>query len=172
MSRVITFSRKFPSYHRRAGEPTYFVQQIWNAFRGDAFELPKEFVPYVRDHEINIKPIGEALHFHFDGMKYHTIRAGNHWRVGDNFSPRVWSGVPYRSKQISIAPDIQVKKVWPIGVRMRGPYKEFYSGDVDLTGSSIVRIAMNDGLSADDLYGWFNPPFDGQIICWNEKIEY
>lgn len=32
MARVITFSRKFPSYHPKAGQPTHFVEQILNSF--------------------------------------------------------------------------------------------------------------------------------------------
>ena len=31
MSRVMTFSRVFPSYHPRKGDPTYFVEAILNA---------------------------------------------------------------------------------------------------------------------------------------------
>lgn len=59
MSRVITFSRVFPSYH----------------------------------------PIIPSA----------PVTAG---KVGDKFSPRVWSGKPYRSKMITIAPDIEVKQIW------------------------------------------------------------
>jgi hypothetical protein len=29
MAKVITFSRFFPAYHPRKGEPTYFVEKIW-----------------------------------------------------------------------------------------------------------------------------------------------
>lgn len=38
-----------------------------------------------------------------------------------------------------------------------------------------AAIAKNDGLEQQDLYDWFHPakkPFIGQIICWNEHIEY
>ena len=30
MARIITFSRTFPAYHPKAGEPTYFVEMILN----------------------------------------------------------------------------------------------------------------------------------------------
>lgn len=31
MAKVITFSRVFPSYHPKAGQPTYFVEAIYKA---------------------------------------------------------------------------------------------------------------------------------------------
>ena len=99
MSKIMTFSRTFPAYHPKAGQPTYFVEKI---LRG---------IHTLDDH---VKPI-----INFDvcstcAPKHHTIRAGNRWKVGDKFSPRVWSGKPYCSPMITIAPDIEVKKVYPI----------------------------------------------------------
>lgn len=37
-------------------------------------------------------------------QKHHTIRAGNRFKTGDYFSPRVWSGSPYNSKQLNMRP--------------------------------------------------------------------
>lgn len=172
MSRIITFSRFYPSYHPKAGQPTYFVEKVWESLRrcnpeadswrrNHAYELENGLGHTVSNYALN------------DWMpKHHTIRAGHRFKVGDKFSPRVWSGKPYRSKMIQFAPDIEVKKVFNFGMRMRGPYKEFYGGDCDLTGTSICSVAMNDGLTVDDLYWWFQKPFTGQIICWNENINY
>ena len=37
-------------------------------------------------------------------------------------------------------------------------------------------VATNDGLSFNDMRDWFNvkenKPFLGQILCWNESIDY
>jgi len=109
--------------------------------------------------------------------KYHTIRAGNRWKVGDKFSPRVWSGKPYASKQIQFAPPIEIKKIWLIsfdehsvpaidGVHLFDEYNS-QNWDFDL-------MAKNDGLSPSDAISWFKPYKEtvGQIICWNEKIKY
>lgn len=46
--------------------------------------------------------------------KEHTIRKGKRWKVGDKFSPRIWSGKPYKSKQIILAPDTEIKQVFDI----------------------------------------------------------
>ena len=165
MSKVLTFSRIFPAYHPRKEEQTYFVEKIWNGLNDLSLpvalnkDLPNDFL-------CSILPIDNY------GAKYHTIRAGNRWKVRDKFSPRVWSEKPYQSKQIIIAPDIEIKKIWNIGLNIRGDFKEFYCNDCDLTGTSIYKVSENDGLSVNDFLNWFNKPFNGQIICWNENLIY
>jgi len=84
----------------------------------------------------------------------------------------VWSGKPYNSKQIIIGPDIEVKKVWTFeilnfGYAVDGCFKSY---------NELKIIAANDGLTVDDFECWFNVKknevFKGQIICWNDKIDY
>ena len=31
MSKVIIFSRVFPAYHQKVGQPTYFVEKLWQS---------------------------------------------------------------------------------------------------------------------------------------------
>lgn len=161
MARFITFSRTFPDYHPRAGEQTRFVEQVLNSLHDQGV--------YLDFAEIDAK-LGWSLldKFGLIGRKHHTIRAGNRFKAGDWFSPRVWSGKPYRSKQIIIAPDIQVKKTWDFEVYHR------HNGKADLTFrfDNIPLVAKNDGLELVDFLHWFNKPMTGQIICWNDKIEY
>lgn len=165
MSKVITFSRLFPAYHPRKGEPTYFVEKIWSGIKED---FSKTLIGL--DNEL----------FNFSkGIykpKYHTIRAGNRWKVGDKFSPRVWSDKPYRSKQITISPDIEIKKVWEVKIEQFGSSK-IISYPTKRKGYdymiSLGDVANNDGLSIKDFNNWFiKVPFIGQIICWNENINY
>ena len=132
------------------------------------------------------------------GIKKHTIRGGSRFKVGDKFSPRVWSGKPYSSKQITIAPDIEVKKVWDFEVVTEDDdgendwsYIYFLGttytcyGDGGYDKPLMVEIAKNDGLSITDFYNWFltgrtkqqrldNEPkvFKGQIICWSDDVCY
>jgi hypothetical protein len=79
--KVIIVSKVFPKKHPSAGYPTYFVQKILNSL------LPKKYKPIT---EIGNPP------------KHHTIRAGHRWKVGEMASIRVWTGLPYRSKQNEI----------------------------------------------------------------------
>lgn len=163
MSKVITFSRTFPSYHPKAGQPTYFVEKVVKSL-----------------HKQGVKPFDVNCDFseemyHIIDPKHHTIRAGHRFKVGEWFSPRVWSGRPYNSKQIQFAPDIQVNRQWDF---------DLINGKVIIGGlfhcsvkeeEKIEAFACNDGLSAQDLLDWFQYPkpcADNQIICWNENINY
>lgn len=181
MSRVITFSRIFPSYHPRAGEPTYFVEKIWRSFNQmdvDGYYL--ESIQAYSDVYNDLIDNGSVDHIvPFSNLipKHHTIRAGHRYKVGDWFSPRVWSGKPYNSKQITIAPDIQVKKTWDFSFLSTGMYqmgKRQFDGEVESHHELLELIAQHDGLSKSDFLEWFRYPraFYGQIICWNENINY
>lgn len=157
--RVITFSTKFPSYHPRKGEPTFFVEKIYKS---------TGIINSAGIFSVNNEVYGSCE------PKHHTIRAGNRWKVGDYFSPRVWSGKPYASKQIEFAPPIQIKKIWDIiierDIESRGDFNIIMFG---ISYSGIKDIAINDGLSVADFMSWFNKSvFKGQIICWNDQVNY
>jgi hypothetical protein len=174
MSRVITFSRVFPSYHPRAGEPTYFVEKVWNSIAYDLNIYAEQFpIPY-KELGIDFSKIKDT------DQKHHTIRAGHQWKVGDKFSPRVWSDKPYRSKQITFAPDIEIKKVWDFDAHGTD---FFLSGKHEMThseGFDFSEVEKNDGLEPGELFDWIclspdykkSNSFTGQILCWNENINY
>mgnify|MGYP000913225095 FL=1 len=167
MAKVITFSQKFPSYHPKAGQPTYFVE----AFYKSLFVmkcLPKELEESF-NHEVFL-----------NGMtKHHTVRSGNRFKKGDFFSPRVWgtdvnpksgkSGA-YHSKQIILSHDTEIKNVWDIEINE--------ATEISINGKFIsygweVELANNDGLSWQEFNDWFvKLPFKGQIICWNDAVYY
>lgn len=175
MSRVMTFSRVYPSYHPKAGQPTYFVEKIWNSI-GFKNAIEDEGV-FNKVHSLTGYDVDFIQRFfdtlgHDVNKKHHTIRYGHRWKEGDWFSPRVWSGKPRRSLQITFAPDIQVKKVWSFSIALDGLYVD-QQRYLILSGL-IKDVAANDGLDLDDFLDWFRYPkrFDGQIICWNESIEY
>lgn len=182
MSRVITFSRTYPSYHPKAGQPTYFVEKmhynIWSIIP-DKWLDAQSMIYGLNKHLPRaivfgfIESLEMELYFK-DIEKSHTIRAGHRWKVGDWFSPRVWSGEPYNSKQIRIAPDIQIPKIWDFDIS--GSDGKFFIDQSPFTSRGIFvnELAKNDGLTTEDFKAWFKHPksFQGQIICWNENIEY
>lgn len=183
MSKVLTFSRQFPAYHPKAGQPTGFIESIVNSGvigcpefdTGSSIDLLKlnpnlkwqVVFEYAKTWNTTIAAFGNG--------KHHTIRAGHRFKAGDWFSPRVWSGQPYQSKQIIIAPPIQVKKVWDFDL-MKGTDKWMLClNGVQRERDLLLEIAQNDGLDLSDLLAWFKfpkPTTNYQIICWNEKIEY
>lgn len=169
MSKVRTFSRYFPKGHPREGEPTFFVEKFWKGLQTIGYSEPSYFFSEVQGLSNVIS--GEA--YNHATPKLHTIRAGKHFKEGDYFSPRIWTNKPYSSKQITIAPDIQIKKIWDIWHDENGWW---VNGDVFY---AIERLAQNDGLSVQDFLDWFNvhpkkkgETFTGQILCWSNEVEY
>jgi hypothetical protein len=189
MSKVITFSRFFPSSHPKAGQPTYFVEKFLkgrpntakNIIQNELWQPEKSLIdqlPLALDIWAELKP------------KYHTIRSGNRWKEGEYFSPRVWGDDvnpkslkkgAYHSKQITLAPDTLITKVYDFEIKqsymlLPGDYPSdiiinhrFYN-----TGDPFMKtLAQNDGLSLAELLNWFKypKPFQGQIICWGD-VEY
>ena len=167
MAKVITFSQKFPSYHPKAGQPTYFVEALYKSLFVMKC-LPKELEESF-NHEVFL-----------NGMtKHHTVRSGNRFKKGDFFSPRVWgtdvnpksgkSGA-YHSKQIILSHDTEIKNVWDIEINE--------ATEISINGKFIsygweVELANNDGLSWQEFNDWFvKLPFKGQIICWNDAVSY
>lgn len=180
MAKVITFSRTFPAYHPRKGEPTYFVEKFWNSIPKLDFELIGSLNKNISEKDFNV--FIESLTRNIN-IKKHTIRAGHRFKAGDFFSPRVWgndinhksgkSG-PYNSKQIIIGPDIEIQKIWDIEI-IQGEHFFVVKIEGYKKGASDVEIlSINDGLELRDFFDWFelNLPFKGQIICWNEDINY
>lgn len=189
MSRVLTFSRFFPAYHPKKGEATYFVEKILSGifdradkdFNFEEMLANQNSVLWNNDREL-------FFNFYFSlnwtkdwDIKGHTIRAGNRWEVGMKFSPRVWSGKPYQSKQITISPDIEVKKVWDIEILFET--NQIHIGIPNGVNQWLLLsagdVAKNDGLEVRDFYNWFDTAknrkqkiIKAQIICWNENISY
>lgn len=170
MAKVITFSRVFPKGHIRQGEQTNFVEKIWKSLYTNTI-CPDNLNDYINNYMDKLST--EILPYYETISKKHTIRNGNRFKKGDFFSPRVWSGKPYQSKQITIAPDLEVKKVFDIEI--------FNSHEVYIDGvfhcsfgsESWEELCKNDGLSSRDMKAWFSKlPFKGQIICWNDTVSY
>ena len=138
---VLTVSRTFPKYHKRAGQDTLFVEKIACALfcNGDCDEC------------------------NFKQKKIHTIRANyDLWakrieqvQNGEAIiSLRYWSGKPYNTKQIEFC---QLDKDSSVGVQKL----EFYTDrdEVPRLKSPLINnfsepeietIAHNDGLSYED----------------------
>lgn len=165
MSKVITFSTVFPSYHPKKGQPTYFVEKFLASCADciEGFQIPEELEAY--DFHVYYNSIG----------KHHTIREGSRFTVGEKFSPRIWSGKPYNSKQIIISPDTEIKKIFDFEMDENGVYS--INGKY-INEKTYPILAKNDGLNELEMHAWFMPnfnkpkPFKGQIICWNDKINY
>ncbi len=189
MSRVLTFARQYPAYHSKAGEPTFFVEKILNKlgidYSGKAYyEMLIELNRNNPKVNLSMLAIFQTYLFrNIESSKLHTIRSGHNVKVDDLRSPRVWIAKPYTETQIIFAPDIQVKKVWDFDIKWESNYEQFFINGTcvsdctkeDWFNSGLIElIAKNDGLGIVDFLDWFKFPsnFSGQIVAWDEKIEY
>lgn len=156
------FSRVFPVYHTKKGEPTFFVEKILKSINSS--KIQSKLI--VQD----ALSIFNSENYLGCNPKNHTIRSGNRFKKGDFFSPRVWSDKPYKSKQIILFEDVEVLKVWNIEIDEN---KCFYIEGKLLSVGYEKILASNDGLSIEDLESWFSKlPFSGQIICWSDSVLY
>lgn len=176
--KVITFSRHFPKGHPKAGQPTHFVEKIESCLADiiPGWEMSKTFTLHEWEPYYNCTM-----------PKHHTIRTGSRFKPGETVSLRVWSDKPYRSRQIEFA-QVEVKKTWafklrPIKVHDAREVRVYrFINNILVTDAMAKEIASNDGLSIEDFDAWFCPAgtkfivnvpiFEGQIICWNDNIEY
>jgi hypothetical protein len=169
MAKVITFSTRFPAWHPRAGERTYFPEKILLGLPQYAGLPRQQFInlPVFRKYDCAIGLLDSFA------PKYHTIRAGNRWKVGDKASLRIWTGRPYASKQAKIVEeDVEVAKVFDITIK-----KLFDITFVHINGQQVTdvrQLALNDGLTLPDMLAWLEPglPFTGQILCFNPIVNY
>lgn len=180
MARVITLSEKYPPYHPRVGDRTLFVEKVLSSLK---IEVPTTqywdllcSLNSSIDEDVLIK-FFRSLNAIPQEPKHHTVRGGGRFKVGDKASLRVWSGKPYRSPQIIIAPDLEIKNTWDVEI------DECDVWAIGLPGTQIkylddkqsADIAKNDGLTEQDLYFWFKPakkPLIAQVICWSNNVKY
>lgn len=148
--RQIMFSKTFPAYHPRKGELTNFASGICKNVYGKDFALDLPEVP----------------------EKLHTIRAGQNWKVGDQFVPKMWSGRPYHTKPVPFLNPLTVKNVFKFRITAKGDY--LVNGKKQSV-AQLTEIAKNDGFTnLDDFELWFSKEktFNGQIICWSDNVNY
>ena len=176
MARVITLARQYLQGHPKAGKPTFFVSSVWNSMYYD--DAPHEVRCNPAFAEDWIKWLDDDCEY----KKHHTIRFGRRWKTGDKASLRVWSGIPYRSPQIAITPDVILKVS---NIEVDYDKGSIYSLDwlgieictLDINDPDLQFLSANDGLSPQDFLDWFQVGkkkgvHEAQILIWGDVKEY
>lgn len=184
MTKVLHFSQKYPDYHTLAGDPTFFVEKFLTFKVGNTWHEPwyEEKLMSLPENEGKQRLIPDFVknlskQERVQG-KRHTVRGDYRWFPGSKFSPRVWSGVPYKSKTIAFWEDVTVEKVWEIVWHEDNPYPIINGKRIGLT--ALDFLATNDGLTILSFIQWFtdNPTFKksgrftGIINCWDPNLSY
>lgn len=162
--KALSFSRRFPVYHPRAGSKTYFVEKLLNHWGIDwtsveykhlLFDLNKR-LPVTEDQLLQFY---YALEPHEPRLKTTTIRSHKRpLKPGEVVSPYIWSGVPYNSKKIIFAPPVAVQRNDTIIIDCKSTPAEFFRACIDVEKFSWERVnemAINDGLQIEDFLAWF-----------------
>lgn len=179
MSRVIKFSTTFPKGHLREGKPTFFVEKLNASLDIDMrntkwLSLLTELNPNLDKQIIANFVFNDIIDYNPQNPKWTTIRKNHKWQVGDKFSPRIWSGKPYNSKQIILAPDITITNVFDVTIEnIKQRIVININNDRFEQAEDIEAIAAYDGLSLTNFLWWFDKlPFTGQIITWSKELDY
>lgn len=167
--RYLCISTHFPAYHPKAGQPTHFIEKIWSSLLRINEHWYSQFLP----------GYGAAWQlYQKTAPKFHTIRVGDKWKVGDVIVPWSWEGKPYKSKWVRFTPEdelgIPVERLWNIS---KAGDLFVFDGHVINKSLTLTDIASNDGLEEKDFIDWFAPAgknevWEGQIICWNANVRY
>ena len=135
---VLTISRTFPKTHRRAGQSTYFAQQITGK------------LPYEQPGS------QQKLHTIRDNYKLWKKRIDEVNAGRAILSVREWTGKPYNSKQEII---LEFDHTSGIGVQelksMDGTFAMIESKIGIAQNYHLATLAKNDGLSLEDFHEWF-----------------
>ncbi len=122
---VLMLARQFPSYHKRKGQPTDFIQKYKDV----------EKIHTIREnYELWKKRIDEVN----EGIAVLSLR--------------YWSGEPYKSKQIEFdrlgGNDVGIQK-------LTFQVFSSFNKKIIIPSFDIDEIAKNDGLRKDDFREWF-----------------
>lgn len=129
---VLTISQTFPSHHYKFGEPTDFILKIKHY----------EKIHTIRDN------------YQLWEKRFEKIDKGL-----AQLSVRIWSGIPYQSKQYEI---FKYNKLNGIGLQKLCMDKDnkLYVDELQKNSYPIYvkykDLAVNDGLDIEEFNNWFN----------------
>lgn len=176
MAKARTFMRNFGS--ENPNRQTFFVEKILNSLNIDytsqhyydnLIELNQQKIRERKLSEEEIKLFHQSLNYSIEGTKIHTIRDGFHFKSGDYFSPRIWTGKPYNSVQIVFHEDLQIMSTQTFAVNDN---KDWIVDGKILSTKACFKIAAADGLNYIDMRSWFKNPMIGQVIAWGNNCIY
>ncbi len=186
MSKLLPFSRFFPTKHLKAGQPTFFVEKILNNLShegiwsdiysmSDLMSLNQKALEDGKLTEQQLIDFNKSLCIQENMTPYAkdaTIRGAGRFKVGDSFTPVVWSGRPYHSPIIRFTADIKIISVVDVALDFEKQLMmvNHHNYDSHWQRYALPNLAALDGLQTEDFKNWFRKSFEGQIICWTNAF--
>jgi hypothetical protein len=172
---ILGFKERFEN-----GEPTYFIDKIWNALidtvkNRDAMTHYQE---YRADYERKFSRKWQLDEFYVP--KLHTIRtdASGRWKVNMDIHFSINVRKPGYWRFAPVVPVIGIQRieikemVMAVGGCIKLKDERVFVVEVDgrrLEKMEIEQLAKNDGFEgAEEFFGWFKKDFVGKIIHWTE----
>lgn len=144
---VITLSERFPTGHISAGEPTFFVGALSNAFYDTEATLVVD-----EDEDISTQVFERKIHTIRANYELWEKRIAEVERGNACLSIRCWAGRPYHSKQVEI---VRLTKENGVGIQKMEITNDLSECIIGGRHYSYVDIARNDGLCSADWLDWF-----------------
>lgn len=151
------------------GEPTYFVEKIWQAIQQHQLVDKMQIDTWRRKLAQRHIDISQPL-----TPKLHTIRedAKGRWTPGRRIHPVIHNRTP---NHFQFAPSFLVVSIQTIRVEFEALGEEIdrmkiFVDDRQLSGDEIITLALNDGFAGGaDLWKFFaGINFTGKIIHWTD----
>jgi len=152
----LKFATKFPDWHPRKGQLTFFPANILYGLIESEQISKLDFLMHLNRPHIHCPQECDAG---YNLSKGHTARKGHIFKVGDWIQPVTEDGT-------KICPPLEIKWVRRfeyIDIPVLYGTTKDYNELIDL----VEEMAENDGLCTEDFIAWFSrEPFDGQLIGW------
>lgn len=166
------------------GQPTYFVEKIWNGIWDDYTQEYWDFFAKELEHR-NVALHKAPANL---GKKIHTIRADpkNRWKTGNKIHFVIHNRTPNRFQFAPIAECVSIQEV-AIMTGNNGSREECliyidndlfadfsidaYEAHYDYNKTGAEQLAINEGFSDLSCFvDYFAPGFRGKIIHWTDYL--
>jgi len=154
----LKFATKFPDWHPRKGQLTFFPANILYGLIESEQISKLDFLMHLNRPHIHCPQECDAG---YNLSKGHTARKGHIFKVGDWIQPVTEDGT-------KICPPLQLTWVRDMQIEqdMDG-FEQVYLNNAPIPNNEKAELSANDGLSIEDFIAWFSrEPFDGQLIGW------
>lgn len=163
------------------GNPTYFIEKIWEGLLRTVFKEDKEYISNLNAHEEQFGKHWDFLPEESERMtnpKIHTIREDKkeRWKPGTKIDFFINCRQKNMFRFAPVLPVVSVQKVQIVYYHNREtltldlPQKKgVIIDDEPLMRSEIEQLALNDGFDTiEDFFAYFNEDFIGKIIHWTD----
>ena len=167
------------------GNPSYFVEKIWEGLLRTVFKDDSEYIAHLKAHQEQFGKHWDFLPEEQERMtnpKIHTIREDKkeRWKPGTKIDFFINCRQKDMFRFAPVLPVVNVQKIEIVWVELFGKKvahvfieKEFFAkvkfdSELIVTGQ-MLQLAQKDGFDTiEDFFAYFNEDFTGKLIHWTD----